>query len=110
MNFQPIRVRLTLKGRNIPFVNHVNYLGVIFDRRIRWRMLIECIGLKDSQRLFMLTTFSKLGALSADTALTLHKALARSIMTYDCPVWEFAVDTSSFQIAVRAKQVSPHHW
>jgi hypothetical protein len=29
---------LTLNGRNIPFVNSVQYLGVIFDKRITWRL------------------------------------------------------------------------
>jgi hypothetical protein len=32
---------LQLNGRNIPFVNSVIYLGVIFDRRITWRLHIE---------------------------------------------------------------------
>jgi hypothetical protein len=32
---------LTLNGRNIPFVNNVKYLGVIFDKRITWRLHIE---------------------------------------------------------------------
>jgi hypothetical protein len=34
---------LTLNGRNIPFVNHVKYLGVIFDKRITWRLHLEMI-------------------------------------------------------------------
>jgi hypothetical protein len=32
--------QLTLNGQNIPFVNHVKYLGVIFDKRITWRLNI----------------------------------------------------------------------
>jgi hypothetical protein len=32
---------LQLNGRNIPFVNSVKYLGVIFDRRMTWRPHIE---------------------------------------------------------------------
>jgi hypothetical protein len=35
---------LTLNGRNISFMNHVKYLGVIFDKRITWRLHIEMIG------------------------------------------------------------------
>jgi hypothetical protein len=31
---------LTLNGQNIPFVSHVKYLGVIFDKRITWRLHI----------------------------------------------------------------------
>jgi hypothetical protein len=34
---------LTWNGRNIPFVNHVKYLGAIFDKRITWRLHIEMI-------------------------------------------------------------------
>jgi hypothetical protein len=29
---------LTLNGRNIPFVNSVKYLGVIFDKKVNWRL------------------------------------------------------------------------
>jgi hypothetical protein len=31
---------------NIPFVNIVKYLGVIFDKKIRWRSRIEMVEAK----------------------------------------------------------------
>jgi hypothetical protein len=39
---------LTLTGRNIPFVNSVKHVSVIFDRRITWRLhiLVEMIEAK----------------------------------------------------------------
>jgi hypothetical protein len=37
---------LTLNGRNIPFVNSVKYLGVIFDKRMTWRLHIQMIEAK----------------------------------------------------------------
>jgi hypothetical protein len=37
---------LQLNGRNIPFVNSVKYLGVIFDRKMTWRPHIEIIAAK----------------------------------------------------------------
>jgi hypothetical protein len=37
---------LTLNGRNIPFVNSVKYLGVIFDKKITWKLHIETIETK----------------------------------------------------------------
>jgi hypothetical protein len=37
---------LQRNGRNIPFVNSVKYLGVIFDRRMTWRLHIEKIAAK----------------------------------------------------------------
>jgi hypothetical protein len=48
----PPEVRLTLNGRNIPFVNDVKYLGVIFDKRITWRLHKEMIEVK-AFRIFM---------------------------------------------------------
>ena len=36
----------TLKGSNIPFVKHLRYLGVIFDRRNAWTIHIGKIELK----------------------------------------------------------------
>jgi hypothetical protein len=34
---RPPESLLTLNGRNIPFVNDVKYLGIIFDTKITWR-------------------------------------------------------------------------
>jgi hypothetical protein len=42
---RPPEAHLTLNGRNIPFVNHVKYLAVVFDR-IRWKLHIEMIEAK----------------------------------------------------------------
>jgi hypothetical protein len=39
----PPLIHLTLNGQCIPFVNHVKYVGVIFDKRISWRLHIEMI-------------------------------------------------------------------
>jgi hypothetical protein len=38
--FRPLEALVILKRRNVPFVNHVKYLFVIFDKRITWRLLI----------------------------------------------------------------------
>jgi hypothetical protein len=43
VGIDPLRRVLTLNGRNIPFVNNIKYLGVIFDRKITWRLHIEAI-------------------------------------------------------------------
>jgi hypothetical protein len=37
---------LTLNGRNILFVNSVKYLGVLFDKRMTWRLHIQMIEAK----------------------------------------------------------------
>jgi hypothetical protein len=38
---RPPEARHILNGRNIPFVNHVKYPGVILDKWITWRLHIE---------------------------------------------------------------------
>jgi len=55
---KPVESHLTLKGRNIPFVNNVKYLGVNFDRKITWRPHIERIEAK-AFRTFINTPYSK---------------------------------------------------
>jgi hypothetical protein len=47
--------------------------------------------------------------LSASIKFTLHKALIRSVMTYASPGWEFCGHPSN-EIAVPAKQGTPHNW
>jgi hypothetical protein len=40
---RPPESPLTLNGQNIPFVNNVKYLSVIFNRKITWRLHIKTI-------------------------------------------------------------------
>jgi hypothetical protein len=73
---------LTLNERNIPFVNSVKYLGVIFDTRMAWRLHIEKIIAKAFRTFIRWYSLFKSERLSANIKLTLHKALIRSVMTY----------------------------
>ncbi|PNF22596.1 hypothetical protein B7P43_G12673 [Cryptotermes secundus] len=84
---------LTLNGRNIPFVNSAKYLGVIFDKKVTWRLHIEMIEAKAFRTFIRVYSLFKSERLSANIKLTLHKALIRSVMTYASPAWEFAADT-----------------
>jgi hypothetical protein len=43
---RPPASRLTLNGRIIPFVNDIKYLGVVFDKKITWRLHIQMIEAK----------------------------------------------------------------
>jgi hypothetical protein len=79
--FPPPEAHLTLNGRNIPFVNHVKYLGVIFDTRIAWRQHIEMIEAKAFRTFIRISSLFKSERLSANIELTLHKVLIRSVMT-----------------------------
>jgi hypothetical protein len=75
-----------LNGRNIPFDNHVEYLGVIFDNRITWRLHIEMTEAKAFRTFIRIYSLFKLERLSANIKLTLHKALIGSVMIYASPV------------------------
>jgi hypothetical protein len=55
-------------GEDVPFVNHVKSLGVIFDKRITWRLHIKMIEAM-AFRIFN-TVYSLLKKMS-DYALTL---------------------------------------
>jgi hypothetical protein len=46
---QPVFL-LPLNGRDIPFLNSIKYLGVIFDKKITWRLYIETIEANRNDR------------------------------------------------------------
>jgi hypothetical protein len=72
-------------GQNIPYIKHVEYLGVIFDKRITWKLLIEMIEAKAFRTFITIYSPFNSERLSTNSKLTLHKALIRSVMTYTCP-------------------------
>jgi hypothetical protein len=76
---------LTLNGRNIPFVNNVKYLGVIFDKRITWRLHIERIEAKAFLTFLRLYSLFEIERLNTYIKLTVLKAFFRSVITYTCP-------------------------
>jgi hypothetical protein len=84
---------LTLNGRDIPFVNSINYFGVIFDGKVTWRLHIEMIDAKAFRTFIRIYFLFKSERLSTNIKLTLHKAFIRGIMTYACPVWELQQTT-----------------
>jgi hypothetical protein len=59
---------LTLNGRNIPFVNSAKYLGVLFVKRMTWRLHIQMIEAKAFRTFIRIIPYSKV----SDEALTLN--------------------------------------
>jgi hypothetical protein len=45
-SYPPPESHITLNGQNIPFVNNVNFLGVIFHKKVTWRLHREMIEAK----------------------------------------------------------------
>jgi hypothetical protein len=98
-----------LNGWNIPFVSHVKYLCVIFDKRITWRPHIKVIDGMAFRIFISIYSLFKSNCSNANSKLTLHKALITSAMIYAWPVRELVADTF-LKIAPPAKQGSLHHW
>jgi hypothetical protein len=48
----PVEASLALKGRHISFANHVKYLGVIFDKKLTWKLRTETTATK-ALRIFL---------------------------------------------------------
>jgi hypothetical protein len=92
-SLRPPESHLTMNGRNITFVNSVKYISVIFDKKVTWRLHIEMIEAKAFRTFIRIYSVFKSERLSTNIKLTLHKALIRSIMTYECPAWEFTADS-----------------
>jgi hypothetical protein len=82
-----------LNGRNIPFVNSVKYLGVIFDKRMTWKLHVQMTEAKAFKTFIRIYSLFKSERLGTNIKLTLHKTLVRSVMTYACPAWEFATES-----------------
>jgi hypothetical protein len=104
-----VEAHLTLNGRNIPFVNHVKYLGVIFDRKIIGRLNIDTIEAKVFRTFLTDYPLFKSERLNANIKIILHKTLIRSILIYACPAWEFATDTHLLKLQRLKNQCSLHH-
>jgi hypothetical protein len=68
---------LSSNGQNIPFVNHMKYFRVIFDKRFTWRLQIEVIDAKAFRTFTRMVSLFRIERLSANIKLTLHKALVR---------------------------------
>jgi hypothetical protein len=80
----PAESHLTLNGRNIPFVNSLEYLGVVFDKKFTWRLhivMIENMAFRTFIRIYSLFNSERL---STNFKFTLHRTLIRTIMTFVC--------------------------
>jgi ABC-type transporter MlaC component len=84
---------LQLNGRNILFVNSVKYLGIIFDRRMTWRLHIQKIAAKALGTYIRTYSIFKRKHLKAKIKVIVYRGLLRAIITYASPTWEFAADT-----------------
>jgi hypothetical protein len=78
--FRPLEAHFTLNERNIPFVNHVKYLGIIFNKTITRRPRTEMTEAKAFTTFTIIYSLFKIERLSATIKLTHHKALNITVM------------------------------
>jgi hypothetical protein len=71
---KPTDFLLTLNGWAIPFLNSVKYLGIIFDKKMTWRLHIEALEAKAIRTFIRMYPLLKSERLSTNFKLTLHKA------------------------------------
>jgi hypothetical protein len=80
---RPPESHLTLNGQNIPFVNTVKYLGVLFVKKVAWRLHKDMVEAKAFRTFIRAYSLFKSERLSANIISTRHEALIRSVMSYD---------------------------
>jgi uncharacterized protein YdgA (DUF945 family) len=98
---------LTLNGQNIPFVNHVKYLGVIFDKRFTWRLHIEMIKAKAFRTFIRIYSLFTSKRLNANIKVTLHSQISNDLFLSRLGI---SGRHPPLEIAVPTKQDSPQHW
>jgi hypothetical protein len=76
---------LQVNGQDIPFVNNTAYLGVNFDRRMRWRLHIETNVDKALRKYLRNYSVLKRERQITNIKLTLYKNMIRSVTTYAGP-------------------------
>jgi hypothetical protein len=84
--------------RNIPFINQVKYLGVIFDKRITWRLHLEVIEARAFGTFIRICSLLKGGSLGAEIGLALRREFIGAVMTCACSAWELAADTCPLEL------------
>jgi hypothetical protein len=87
-----VEVRLTFKGRNIPFVNNIKYRGIISDRKITKRIYIKAIPARAFRTFIRIYPFFKTELLSVYIKLSLHKVLIGYIMPHALPASDFVAN------------------
>lgn len=79
---------LVMNGIDIPWNQHVKYLGVLLDRRLTFREHINSIKVKFNLAIKMMYPLvNRKSTLSTYNKITLVKSIFQPIILYACPVW-----------------------
>jgi hypothetical protein len=83
---------LQLNGQDILFVKNVNVYWCHIRQEDAWRHHVERIAAEALRTYVRTCSLFKSGDLSTNIKLTHYEALIRSVMAYDCPIWEHAAN------------------
>lgn len=96
---------LYLLGVEIEEVDSIRYLGVIFDRGLRWNRHISHVSQKASQIINILARSAGVyWGMKSDALHIIYKGAILPILTYAAPVWEEALNIQSNVKTLRRAQ------
>lgn len=107
------QISITLRTRNIesgwefediPIVDNLKILGIIFDKRLNWKSHCEMISKKSSSRLYVLRQLKPF--LNKNELFRIYEACIRSILEYGSPLF---VNLQSNQSSLLDKVQSRSH-
>ena len=93
-------IKVFLKGRPIPRVNEVKYLGVTFDHKLTFGKHFDEIVAKANSRIAVLKKLCFSRQITTETKLLLFKATIRPILEYSCTAFIAAPDEQLKKIQV----------
>lgn len=80
--------KFVVKGKTIEKVPFFSYLGIVFNRKLRWENMIASREQQTSRNIEALFRFaSKLGHKPVKEILTLYRSKCRSVLSYGAGVW-----------------------
>lgn len=85
--FLPAR-NIVLDNKQIPWEDHIKYLGVILDKRLTYKNHVDYSIERANKYIKILYPFiNRRSELTLKNKLLLFKSIFRPILTYGCPVW-----------------------
>ncbi|XP_033109080.1 uncharacterized protein LOC117110472 [Anneissia japonica] len=79
-------ISLHISNENLPVVNSVKLLGVVFDNDLKWSSNTDAIIAKANCKLFILWSLRRAG-FNCDELLTIYRSHVRPVLEYAAPLW-----------------------
>ena len=79
--------KLVVSNHHIPWSTSAKYLGVIFDRKLKWTQQVTAVRNKANGAYQQLKPFFNNRSVSSKTKIRAFNAIIRSVCTYAIPIW-----------------------